>query len=257
MVTNSTLVPGRACARRDAIDKPDTAAGAAETKHRYAGDVGSKAHYASHTGFKTWRCDSGGADGHDGVDIAASEVGACQRLLGDVDEQRLGTFEKRLGAFRPASRLEIPVERFHGMTFDNSGIRKNARVSFEFGRRSRSESHVAARTSFCKNMWGGTDVARETSAAVGIARSLLPLQLWETSTRAVYSSAREDHRVESDTKNVKHAVCAALGYLVSSAHNVIISIEAICRRWRRRSRAAQGQREGDWAIAQGNVRPDD
>jgi hypothetical protein len=76
-------------------------------------------------------------------------------------------------------------------------------------------------------MWGGTDVASETKAAVGIARSLLPLQLWETSTRVVYSSAREEH-----------AMCS-------------ISIEAICRRWRCRSRAAQRQREGDrsWQCA--------
>src|SRR5712664_4252605 len=185
-------------ARRDRQTRH--AAGAAETKHRYAGDVGPEAHHASHTGFKTWRRDSGGADGHDGVDIAASEVGTCQRLLSDVDEQRLGTFEKRLGAFRPSSRLEIPVERLHDVTFDIPVLEKILAYLSNSGRRSRSESHVAARTSFCKNTWGGTDVARETSAAVGIARSLLPLQLWETSTRAVYSSAREDHRVESDTK---------------------------------------------------------
>src|SRR5712675_700634 len=118
-------------ARRDRQTRH--AAGAAEAKYWYAGDVGPEAHHASNTGFEAWRCDSGRADGHDGVDIAASEMRACQRFLRDIDEQRLGAFEKRLGTFRPASRFEIPVERLHGVTFDNSGIRKNTRVSFEFG----------------------------------------------------------------------------------------------------------------------------
>jgi hypothetical protein len=44
------------------------------------------------------------------------------------------------------------------------------------GKRAPKTSQAAARTSFCKNTWGGTDVARETRAAVDIVRSLLKLQ---------------------------------------------------------------------------------
>src|ERR1700761_6169805 len=38
-----------------------------------------------------------------------------------------------------------------------------------WGKRGPNTSHAAARTSFCKNTLGGTDVASETRAAAGIA----------------------------------------------------------------------------------------
>src|SRR5260370_24240321 len=109
------------------------------------------------------------------------------------------------------------------------------------GKRSRSESQVAARTSFCKNMWGGTDVARETRAAVGIARSLLPLQLWETSTRVVYSSVREDREVRMGHQNVKHAACAALRFGQERPQ----CDQSALRRFVGDGGAAVAQREGD------------
>jgi len=57
------------------------------------------------------------------------------------------------------------------------------------GKRLPSTSQAATNTSFCKNVWGGTDVASETRAAVGIARFLLLFRYRETSTKRVYCDA--------------------------------------------------------------------
>jgi hypothetical protein len=111
----------------------------------------------------------------DGGDIATIKICVCQCLAGDIDKKRLGAFEKRLGAFRPAARLQIPVERLDGVTLDNAVLEKMLENRSNSGKRVPNPSQAAARTSFCKNTFGGTDVARETRAAVGIARTLLPL----------------------------------------------------------------------------------
>ena len=101
-------------------------AGTTEAKHRHARDVGSESHPGGDTGLETRRRYAGGADGHHRVDIAAVEVRARQRLPGSVDKQRLGAFEKGRGALRPAARFEIPLERLHAVTLDDTGIGKNA-----------------------------------------------------------------------------------------------------------------------------------
>ena len=148
-------------------------------------------------------------------------MGTCQRLLGDVDEQRLGTFEKRLGAFRPASRLEIPVERFHGVTFDNSGIGKNTRVSFEFGQ-ALSERVPCRGQNILLQKYVGRDRCRqgdqcsrghrEISPAASVMGNIDAGCLFQCPRRP---SGRVGHQ------NVKHADCAALGNVVGSARNVI------------------------------------
>jgi hypothetical protein len=101
-------------------------AGAAETEHRHARHVGSKTHPAVDARIQARRCDPGGADGDDGVDVGSVKASAGQRLAGNVDEQRFGSLEKRLGALRPASRLKIPLERFHAVTLDDAGVGENA-----------------------------------------------------------------------------------------------------------------------------------
>ena len=100
--------------------------GTAEAKYRHARDVGSECHTAGDTGFETRRRDAGGADGHHRVDIAAGQMRARQCLLGGIDKQRFGAFEKSRGALRPAARFKIPLERLHAVTFDDAGIGKNA-----------------------------------------------------------------------------------------------------------------------------------
>jgi hypothetical protein len=101
-------------------------AGAAETEHRHTRHIGPEIHSTGNACLQARRCDSSRAHGDDGIDIAAGELCAGQGFPGDVDEQRLGAFEKGFGAFRPASRFEIPIEWFHGMPLDNSSVRKNA-----------------------------------------------------------------------------------------------------------------------------------
>jgi hypothetical protein len=76
--------------------------------------------------FEARRCNTGGADGDHGVDISSGELRTRQRFLGDVDKQRLGALEEGLGAFRPAARFEIPLERLYAVALDDPGVRKNA-----------------------------------------------------------------------------------------------------------------------------------
>jgi hypothetical protein len=99
---------------------------AAETEHRHAGYVGSETHAAEGARLEARRRNSGGTDRYNGVDVAGGEVRASQRFAGGVDEERLGAFEKSLGAFRPAAPFKIPVERFHAVTFYDSSVGKNA-----------------------------------------------------------------------------------------------------------------------------------
>ena len=124
--TSSTLVPGRAWARRAAIARPETPPAQPRPNTGTRVDVGPESHPAGDARLETRRRDAGGADGHDRVDIAAGEVRARQCLLGGIDKQRFGAFEKGLGAFRPAARFKIPVERLHAVTLDDAGIGKNA-----------------------------------------------------------------------------------------------------------------------------------
>ena len=134
IVTSSTLLPGRACARREAIDRPEAPPAQPRPNTGTRATSERKSHPAEDPCLQARRRDPGGRDRDDGVDVAAGEVGVCQRLFGDVDEQRLGAFEKGFGAFRPAARLEIPVERFYGVALDDAGVGENAGEAFEFGK---------------------------------------------------------------------------------------------------------------------------
>jgi hypothetical protein len=69
------------------------------------------------------------------------------------------------------------------------------------GKRLPKTSHAAARTSFCMKVWGGTDVAIETRAAVCITKSFVWFRLsWETSTARVYFSVRQNLRLQGPRK---------------------------------------------------------
>src|SRR6202140_1055143 len=70
------------------------------------------------------------------------------------------------------------------------------------GKRLPNPSHAAARTSFCKNTCGGTDVARETRAAVGIARTLScrVSYIREHQPGSFISMAGEKHRPNGSLK---------------------------------------------------------
>src|SRR3954454_8645597 len=125
-VTTSTFVPGRACARRAAIDNPDVTAGAAETEHRHPHHVGPKPHPPRNPRLQARRCNSRRADRYDGVDITCSELRIRQRLFGHINEQRLCTLQERRRPLRPSAWFEIPLERFDAMTLDDSGIGKNS-----------------------------------------------------------------------------------------------------------------------------------
>ncbi len=120
-------MPGRAWARREAIERPEIPpaqprpnTGTRETSDR---KPMRRATRASRLGVampveQTVTTVS---------TSARVKVRVRQRLAGDIDEQRFRSLEKRLGALRPAARLEIPVERLHAVTLDDSGVGENAR----------------------------------------------------------------------------------------------------------------------------------
>ena len=176
--TSSTLLPGRACASRAAIDRPDTPPAQPRPNTGTRADVGAESHSAGDTGLETRRRDAGGADGNDGVDIAAAEFRVRQRLFGGLDKQRFGALEKGLGAFRPAAPFEIPFERLYAMALDDAGIGKNARQRFELGQAGSEHVPCRGQNILLRNIFGGTDVASDIKAAfgtkaLGIARSFL------------------------------------------------------------------------------------
>ena len=63
----------------------------------------------------------------DRIDVFGHEIGARQRLLRDIDEQRLRALQECLGAIRPAAALKIPFHRLDAVAMANAGVGKQAR----------------------------------------------------------------------------------------------------------------------------------
>ena len=131
--TSSTLVPGRACARRAAIDRPETPPAQPRP------NTGTRAMSERNPIRPATRASRLGVampveQTVTTVSIsAAGQIRTRQRLPGGIDEQRLGAFEKGLGPFRPAARCEIPVERLHAMALDDPGIGRKCLRAFRIG----------------------------------------------------------------------------------------------------------------------------
>jgi hypothetical protein len=102
-------------------------------------------------------------------------VGARQRLFGDVDEQRLGAFEKGCRALRPAARFEIPVERLYAVALDDAGVGKDAGEALEFGKAGPENIPCRGQDTMAALDMAALDTAALDIAALGIARTLLPL----------------------------------------------------------------------------------
>ena len=118
---------GEPCCDREAAD----AAGAAAPEHRHAQDVLAKAHAREHQRIEARRRDAGRGEGHDRVDIDASEPGLRQRRLGGLHEQRRRTVEIGLGALGPSARLEVPLERAHAVPLQDADALEDAGEALE------------------------------------------------------------------------------------------------------------------------------
>src|ERR1017187_6849532 len=124
IATSSTLAPGPASARRHGIDKPETppAQPRPNTGTRATSDRNpiTPATRASRLGVAIPVEQTVTT-----VSISPPSSCALASLLSNVDKKRLGTPEEGLGTFRPASPLEIPFERLHAVTLDDSSVGKN------------------------------------------------------------------------------------------------------------------------------------
>jgi hypothetical protein len=128
--TSSTLVPGRACARREAIDRPEAPAAQpspnACTRETSDRKPMRRATHASRLGLAMLVEQTVAT-----VSIAGGEAGIRQRFPGNLSIQRFGALQKSRGTLRPAAWFEIPFERLHAVTLDDSGVGENAGEPFE------------------------------------------------------------------------------------------------------------------------------
>jgi hypothetical protein len=139
--TSNTTLPGRDCARRDAIDRPADAAGAAQAEYRHTLDVGRKP-------MRPATCASrlGVAMPVDEIVTTVStcsrrEMGGVERPARRVDEQLGSPVEKRCAALRPAQRFEIPLERAHRIAPQNPRSLEHPCETFELAE-TRAETPV-------------------------------------------------------------------------------------------------------------------
>src|ERR1700755_3107100 len=175
MATSSTLVPGRDCARREAIDKPEAppAQPRPNTGTRVTSDRKPirRATRASRLGVaipveQTVTTVSISLPARLALASAFSATSTKSasapptKASGASGQPRGSRYQSN--GFTPC-RLTIPVFEKMLENLSNSG------------KRDPNTFQAAASTSFCKKTCGGTDVARETRAALGIAKSLQPL----------------------------------------------------------------------------------
>ena len=120
---------GRREARRDreAVDS----ARAAQTEDRNAADVIAKSDLAARARFQARRCDSGGGDGHDAVDLLGHQAGFFDRGARCVDEQALGRFQIERVAVMPAVRMHVPIRGSDDVSPGNAGIVEDAGQTIE------------------------------------------------------------------------------------------------------------------------------
>src|SRR5487761_2529609 len=80
------------------------------------------------------------------------------------------------------------------------------------GKRLPNTSHAATRTSFCKKVWGGTDVASERRAAVCMTRSFVSVSvMMETSAGSLYFVGYEKLRSNGSLKRETRAPADHIG----------------------------------------------
>ena len=108
------------------------AAGAAEAEHRHARDVGRESPSAPATRASRLGVAMPVEETVTTVSMSPADRSArASALPRDIDEQRLGAFEKGLRALRPAALLEIPFDRLDAVAVADAGIGEQARKRFE------------------------------------------------------------------------------------------------------------------------------